>query len=146
MTTLSVVTCTLHMHVNLELFIPVDLTLMMCPTSCLSRHPFPSRSYTLKDHFSLSVNLPRRTRFTAATNSMKSIWPSWWEETESCQSSILNTCPCTAEDLILNWLSTCSKFSFPPTDLDQLCMDEMGEMEESQTRKIQSLFSVTLPC
>lgn len=59
---------------------------MMCLTSCLSRQPFPSRSYTLKDHFSLSVSLPRSTRFTAATNSMKSIWPSCWEETRSCQS------------------------------------------------------------
>lgn len=95
-----------------NLFIPVGLTLTMCLTSCLSRQPFPSRSYTLNDHFSLSVSLPRRTRFTAATNSMKSIWPSCWEETGRCQSSMLNACPCTAKDLILNWWRTCSR---PPS-------------------------------
>lgn len=106
-TSVDVIMYTLHTHFEHKCG---DLTLTICLTSCLSRQPLPSRSYTLKDHFNLSVSLPRSTRFTAATNSMKSIWPSCWEETRSCQSSMLNACPCIAEDLILNWLRPCSKF------------------------------------
>lgn len=53
------------------------LTWMSLFTSCRSNLPFPSLSYILKDHFSLSSRFPRKSKCSAATYSKKSRVLSW---------------------------------------------------------------------
>ncbi len=54
-------------------------TLTIFRNSSLSSRPLSSLSKTLKDHLSLSSSFPRRTRWSAATYSIKSIVLSWKE-------------------------------------------------------------------
>lgn len=58
----------------------LSLTSIIARSSILSINPLPSLSYTLKDHLSLCSRSPLKTRFSAATNSRKSIVLSYWEK------------------------------------------------------------------